>query len=108
MRHVGYAGVLAFLVLASVANGLTEAEFKKYIDEINAAARQNKQTIPVTTKSPSPPLGASSPLPASYSGVISYNDSCPVLPRALSRGSRGTDVTALQKFLIGANLLSGD
>lgn len=101
-RTIGF--IALFVLSTSFTSALTPAEYQAYIDEINAAAQSQKKTIPA----PAPVTQKAKPTPTSVSVTVSYNGSCPILPRALSRGSRGTDVTALQMFLIGQGMLSND
>lgn len=55
-----------------------------------------------------PPVPAISPTVVSSPTNSGTQSQCPILSRNLSFGSRGSDVTQLQQFLISQNLLSAD
>ena len=53
-------------------------------------------------------LGLAIVVPILFFGSDTYAATCPTISRSLSRGTTGTDVTALQQFLITQGVLSLD
>lgn len=85
--------VLTLLVLPSFSSAVTIAELQVQLQVLMAQLTALQSQTQTTT---APPAGGAA------------SDSCPNLTRNLSRGSRDTDVTKLQQFLISQNLLASD
>lgn len=92
-----FVGLLAIVLALPVSHSaLSAQEYQSYIDQINAASKKLK-TFQTTTSTAKNSQIAALPVSVTSSAV-----------RTLSRGMRGTDVLALQKFLISQNLISAD
>jgi peptidoglycan hydrolase-like protein with peptidoglycan-binding domain len=88
--------VAALLSLPQSVHALTATEIQAQIHALTAqlAALTQKQSVTTTGAS-----GNTTIVTATY---------CPKITRTLVRGSRGSDVTSLQQFLIARGLLSSD
>ena len=98
-RLVSAALVLSFLPLTAFAQSTDASSLSALLSEIAALEQQLSSASGSASTSASVSTAAVSAQPGTSGG------SCPVLQRTLSLGSGGSDVTALQGFLVAGGFL---
>ncbi len=98
--HRALAGLFtaAALLVPAVSLALTTDELTAQITTILAQLSQLQQKMAAASTTVA--------MSAATSSDMTLPSSCPILARALSRGSTGDDVLMLQKYLIGQGLLA--